>query len=85
MINGKVDANFIITKKLVKEAVVRKCSSKQVFLKVLQCSRENNYVVGLKDYNFIKNKLQHGYFFPVNIAIFLRKLIFTDHLWWLLL
>ena len=34
-----------------------------------------NEVEGLKDYNFIKNKLQQGYFFPVNIAIFLRKKI----------
>ena len=39
------------------EAVIRRCSSKQVFL---------------QGCNFIKNKVQHSFFFTVNTAKFLR-------------
>ena len=40
MINGEVVAKLIISKKLITEAAVHGCSSKQVFLKMLQCSQE---------------------------------------------
>ena len=43
-----------------------------------------NKVAGLQRYNFIKKKLQHR-IFPVNIAKFLRTVLFIEHLWWLLL
>ena len=41
-------------------------------------------VASLNACNFIKKSLQHRYF-PVNIAKFLRKSFFIEHLWWLLL
>ena len=34
--------------------------------------------------NFIKKRLQHNCF-PVNIATFLGKFFYIEHLWWLLL
>ena len=43
-----------------------------------------NKYAGLKDYNFIKIRLQHGCF-SVNIAKFLKNSFFIEHLWWLLM
>ena len=50
-------------------AVVRTCSSKEVFLKISKISKENscveiflNKVTGLQSCNFIKKKLQHRCF-----------------------
>ena len=37
-----------------------------------------NQVAGLKDYNFIKKRLQHSCF-PLNIAKFLWAAFFTEH------
>ena len=64
---------------LLSEAVIRRCSSKQLVLKLLLYSQENtpvleslfNKVASLKACNFIKKRLQHRCF-PVNIARFLR-------------
>ena len=60
------------------EAVVRRCSVKNVLLKILQNSQGNNYarVLFLKKLqalacNFIKKRLQHSCF-PVNFATFLK-------------
>ena len=43
-----------------------------------------NKVKSLRPANYIKEKLSPR-FFPVNFGKFLRKLIFIEHLWWLLL
>ena len=72
------------------EAVVRRCSSKYVFLKISQVSQERtcvrvsfNKIVGPKlPCNFIKNRLQHRCF-PVKFTNFLRTPFFTEHLRWL--
>ena len=65
------------------EATVRRCSSKQVILKILQCSQENNRVgISFKKGAlkfFIKKGLQHKYF-PVNIAKILRAAFVIEHL-----
>ena len=71
---------------LLLEAVVCRCFSKQVFLKISQTSQEN-FCAGVSFwpvYNFIKKRLQHRCF-PVKFAKFLRTSIFTEHLRWLLL
>ena len=59
----------------------RRCSVKNVFLKISQYSKKNtcvgvffNKVAGLKTCNFIKKRLQHSCF-PVIIAKFLRTSI----------
>ena len=41
-------------------------------------------VAGLRAFNFIKKGIQHRCF-PVKIEKFLRTVVFTEHLWWLLL
>ena len=55
------------------EAVVHRCCSKYVFLKISQFSQEK-VCVG--------KTLQHGCF-PVKILKLLRTPVFTEHLWWL--
>ena len=73
------------------EAVLRRCTSEQVFLKIWQCSQKNtcfgaffNKYPGLKACNFIKKRLQHRCF-PVKFAKLLRTPFFTEHIRWLLL
>ena len=44
----------------------------------------SNKVASLKTFNFIKKRLQPRCF-PVNIAKFLRKALFKEHLGWVLL
>ena len=56
------------------KAVVCRCSSKQVFLKIS----------GLQGCSFIKKRLQQRCF-PVKFEKFLRTHFFTEHLRWLLL
>ena len=62
------------------ETVVRRCSSKSVFLKIVQISQKTpvleflfNKVAGPKACDVIKNWLQHRCF-PMKIANFLRTL-----------
>ena len=80
-----------IHRKTSLEVDIHRCSSKELFLKSLQISREItrvrvffNKVAGPQNCNFIKNRLQHK-FFPVKFAKFLRTRCFTEHLQWLLL
>ena len=53
------------------EAVVRRCSSKCKFFKILQSSQESKYVAGPQVCNFIKNRFQDRCF-NVKFAKFLR-------------
>ena len=57
-----------INPRLTTEAVVHKCFSKQVFLKIPQYSQKNTCV---EAWNFIKKRL-HYRCFPVNIVKFLK-------------
>ena len=75
----------------ISEAVFRRCSSKQVFLNILQIHREApvleslfNKVTGLRPVtcNFSKMRLQHRRF-PAKFVKLLRTPSFTGHLWWL--
>ena len=73
------------------EAAVRRCCSKQVYLKISHYSKKkyvlkslSDKVVGLKVCNYIKNRLQHRCF-PVNFGKFLRTSVFIEHFRWLLL
>ena len=61
------------------EAVVRKCSIKKVFLKISQILQENT-----RAGNFIKKETL-AQVFSCEIAKFLRKPFFKEHLRWLLL
>ena len=63
--------------RLQSEAVVRRYSVKNVFLKISQNT-------GLKPATLLKKRLWHRCF-PVNFVIFLRTPFFIEHLWWLLL
>ena len=72
-------------------AVVRRCSSKQVFLKFSKISQENtcvgvffNKVTGLQTCNFLKKRLQYRCF-RVKFPKFLITSFFIEHLRWLLL
>ena len=71
------------------EAVIRRCSSKWVFLKILLYSQENT-CVGVSFQTFfctpegLKLWLQQRSY-PINIAKFLRTAFFIEHLWWLVL
>ena len=67
---------------IISEEAVRRCSSKQVFLKISQILQEST-CVGPLARNFIKKGLQHRCF-PVKSAKFFRKYFFTEHLRWLL-
>ena len=72
------------------EAVVRRDTSEQVFLKILQCSQEKICIgvffkyADLETCNFIKKRLQRR-FFPLKLAKFLRLSFFTEHVRQLLL
>ena len=68
------------------EAVVCKCSSKYVFLRISEISQENtcvgvffNKAAGLKAFNFVKKRLQHSYF-PVTSAKFLRTVAASERM-----
>ena len=65
---------FDKVKELVFEAVVQRCSVKQVFLEVSQNSQENACA-----------RVSWHRCFPVNLANSLRTPFFIEHLWWLLL
>ena len=72
-------------------SIVRSSRTQMIFkigvFKISQYLWENtciNKVAGLKTCNFIKRRLQH-WWFPVNIAKFLRKPTFIEQVWWLLL
>ena len=72
-----IEKKNFLKKKKEKETVVHRCSSKQVFLKISQISRESNCVgvsfnkvAELRVCNFIKKRLQHRCF-PVKFAKFL--------------
>ena len=74
-----------------KKAAVRRCSSTEVFLNILQYFQEStfvgaffNKVAGLQAYNVIKERLQRRCF-PVNIAKILRTGFLTELVRWLLL
>ena len=60
-------------------------STKLVFLKILQYSKEYTSARKQlsKESNSIKKRLQHSYY-PVNIAKFLATAFFIKRLWWLL-
>ena len=62
------------------EAVVQRCSLKNMFLKILQNSHENTF--------FLKKKRDSGTWhrcFPESFVKFLRTPYFTEHFCWLLL
>ena len=61
------------------EAVARRCSSKQMFLQILQYSLEQPWL----EVSF-RRPFQHRCF-SVNIAKFLKTTFFIEHFWWLLL
>ena len=76
------ELTFLVTYDVImnvsSEAAIRRCSSKEVFLTILQYSQEDacvgvslNIFAGVKACNFIKKKLQHRCFL-VSIAKFLR-------------
>ena len=67
---------------MLPEALVRRCSTKKLFLKILQNSQENTCVVGLRPATFLKKRLQYRRFL-VNFEKFLRITLFTEHLRWL--
>ena len=60
--------------------VVRRCSSKEVFLKVMQISQENTYV----GVSYIKRR-HTSVFLPVKFSKFLRTPLSKENLWWLFL
>ena len=69
------------------EAVVRRCSSKYVFLNISQISQAKtvletllNKVADPQTCKFTKKRLQYRCF-PVKFAKFLRAAFFTEHLW----
>ena len=76
------------------EAVVWRCSVKNVFLKISQNSLENTcarvsfliklYASEAWGLHLYKKRDWHRCF-PVNFAKYLRTPFFTEHLWWLLL
>ena len=70
------------------EVVVPRCSSKQMFLKILQISQALeslfNKVAVQKVCNFIEKRLQHRCFL-VKFAKYFRTPSFTELLWWLIL
>ena len=70
------------------EAVVSRCSSKYMFLKISKIDRKTPLLESLFEKlqacNFIKKRLQH-WCLPANIAKFLRTAFFMEHLWWLVL
>ena len=76
---------------IITEAAFRRCSPKNVSLKILQYRPESavleslfNKVAGLKVCRLIEKRLQHGCF-PVNIAKLLKTAFFIEHLCSLLL
>ena len=62
------------------EAVVQRCSVKNVFLEISQNSHENTCVTVSSLVNFLKKRLWYR-----NFMKFLRTPFFTEHIWWLLL
>ena len=76
------------------EAVVQRCSVKNVFLEISQNSQENtcarvSFLIklqasGLRPATLLKKRLWHRRF-PVKFAKFLRTAFFMEHFWWLLL
>ena len=72
-------------------SVVRRCSSRKVFIKISQISHKNmcwslflNKVARLRACSFIKKRFQYRCF-PVKFAKFLITRFFTEHFQWLLL
>ena len=69
------------------EAIVQRCSVKNVFLEISLHSQENTYAslfFKKRPTTLLKKRLWHRCF-PVNFAKFLITPFFTEHLWWLLL
>ena len=77
---------------LVVEAVVRRCSVKNLFLEISQNSQEHtcarvSFLIKLQGWRpatLLKKRRWHSCF-PVNFVKFLRQPFFTEHLCWLLL
>ena len=74
-----------------REAVIRRCSVKKVFLKISQNSQENTSTrvffsikLGLRSATLLKKRRWH-WCFLVNFVKFLRTPIYIEHVWWLLL
>ena len=67
------------------QTVVRRCSVKKVFLKIVQNSQGNTCarVSGLRPATLFKKRLWHRCF-PMNFAKFLRTPFFIERVWWLL-
>ena len=76
--------NFPLLKKLLTEAVAKRCSVKKVFLEIFQNSQQNTCATGLRPATLLKKTLWHRCF-PVNFVKFLRTPFLTEHLWSLLL
>ena len=80
--------DMMYCKHICLEAVVRRCSSKQVFSEISQISLENTcagvFLIKLQACNFIQKKLQQRCF-PAKFAKLLRTPFFIEHLRWLLL
>ena len=67
--------NKLFVKSKKAEVVVRRCSSRQFFLKILQIQHKSTCE---KPYNFIKQRLHHKCF-PVRFDKFLGTPFFTEH------
>ena len=77
---SKSEGYGLLFLKVYLEEVIRRCSVKNMLLKISQNSQENTCV---RVY-FLKKRLFHGCF-PVNFVKFLRTPFCTEHLRWLLL
>ena len=70
---------------ILSEAVVQRCSVKNVFLEISQNSQSLFFKVAvLRSATLLKKRLWHRCF-PMSFVKFLRTLFFTEHLRWLLL
>ena len=74
-LNGKI--SLVEYQRVPREAVVRRCSSKQLLL-ILRHIHRKTPVLNIFLINFIKKRLQRRCF-PVNIAKFLRTAFFIKH------
>ena len=75
-LNGKI--SLVEYQRVPREAVVRRCSSKQLLLILRHIRRKTPVCWSIFLINFIKKRLQRRYF-PVNIAKFLTTVFFIKH------
>ena len=74
-------AKSIIIEVISPEALARRCSAKNVFLKISQNSQENTVSESLfQAFNFIKKETQVQVFF-CEFSEFFKNIFFIEHLW----